>query len=239
MDNIEEKDPTTSYNNNLRIIYPKEVMINKIIKSSNSRIPRPTIHQKPNPELSKVSSIDEALKSVWSDKSLWSDRDFNTYLSLLGITEQDLRGLVLDLGSGISELFSREAQKKGINVISVNPKLSEKIYRSTSAPIEKDTSYERRVVAALAQALPFKNNCFDCVVSVYAVPFYVDSTDLPIVFQEILRILKPGGRAFLSPILTSHRAECETILKDLSCSFSFESNETLRHRYSRLSIKKQ
>lgn len=156
--------------------------------------------------------------------STWSNRSFDQYLDLLGITEHDLGNLVLDLGSGVSELFARKAQKRGIGVVTVNPKLSKEQARTTSSEaMKEDASYERKAVAALAQALPFKDNCFDSVVSVYAVPYYLAPSDLSTVFKEIVRVLKPGGKAFLSPVSPPGRdligyAEA---LKDLSCAFKF------------------
>lgn len=65
--------------------------------------------------------------------------------------------------------------------------------------------------AGLAQDMPFKSEVFDGVVSVYAVPYYLhdvrekyteqtrlnDKALIGAAFNEMLRVLKPGGSAFL------------------------------------------
>lgn len=201
----------TTHPEKLTINYHGRKIADEILKNPKSHL---TINFAPPPEPFGNNSIDRATNSGWSDRS------FDQYLDMLEITERDLGSLVLDLGSGKSELFAREAQRKGINVVAVNPKLGEeKARKISSEEIKEDDSYERKAVAALAQALPFRDNCFDSVVSVVAVPSYVDPNDLPTVFKEILRVLKPGGKAFLSPLSFVNQIVCTKILKDLPCSF--------------------
>ncbi len=54
----------------------------------------------------------------------------------------------------------------------------------------------RRLVQADAQALPFRDRCFDLVVSAFgAVPFVADSAGLA---REVARVLRPGGRFIFS-----------------------------------------
>lgn len=200
--------------------HPEKLIINCYgRKTADEILKNPKSHSTINfaspPEPFGNNSIDRATNSGWSDRS------FDHYLDMLEITEWGILGsLVLDLGSGKSELFAREAQRKGINVVAVNPKLGEeKARKISSEEIKEDDSYERKAIAALAQALPFRDNCFDSVVSVVAVPSYVDPNDLPTVFKEILRVLKPGGKAFLSPLSLVNQFVCTKILKDLPCSF--------------------
>lgn len=156
--------------------------------------------------------LEQALRSAATDRSLES------YLEDLGLDLSDLKGKVLDLGSGRGENFSRQASIKGIEVISVNPMLVTTRERNTRKdlienydvpnnivfPFEnfKRIPDQKRSIAALAQDLPFQNESFNTIVSLYAVPLWLsqNSKSLMIVFKEIYRVLKPGGKAFLGPV---------------------------------------
>ena len=201
----------------IKINYPKdEKGMNKIIEKIISKTPQSDQGVNDKHPFEKGSRLARALDSQWTDRS------FDEYLDLLGITAGNLGGLVMDIGTGKSELFAREAQKKGIDVVSVSPMLSEEqARRSSSQAMKEDVSYKRKAVAALAQVLPFKDNCFDSIVSVFSIPHYLDPDDLSIVFKEILRVLKPGGKAFLSPIFNITQIRYEQALKDLPCAFNF------------------
>lgn len=88
---------------------------------------------------------------------------YERYLRELGLTEQDLVGkTILDVGAG-SAGFAAAVEKRGIGakVISVedNPLRTERPPHTTSG-----------YVRAEAQHLPFADNTFDMVVSVYALP---------------------------------------------------------------------
>src|SRR3990167_7196798 len=86
-------------------------------------------------------------------KSLVSDRDFSDYCLYLNLKPDELIGKkVLDLGSGKREIFSKEAAKNGIEVISVSPALKKWFNRKRLCGIiKKNTDWQRRSLAAVAR----------------------------------------------------------------------------------------
>lgn len=70
-------------------------------------------------------------------------------------------------------------------------------------------------VAALSIALPFKEDSFDTVVSLFALPFWVLPEDRDKSFREVVRVLKPGGRAYLAPVLDSAIEQIQPLLENI------------------------
>lgn len=151
---------------------------------------------------------------------------------------------LLDIGSGAYERFAQEAKEYGVTTFNVNPSLSEESHREMllhnnrlPVPVEslrkrlrksfmrgvgkalRDVAPGDLTVAALGQQLPFKDESFDCITSIYGVPYYLyadwykqdeEDTDtytdeqrsetiknVSSALNEIIRTLKPGGEAFL------------------------------------------
>ena len=127
-------------------------------------------------------------------------RDFWQYIEYLNIPLGELGDHILDLGSGGDEDFSKGAAAIGKEVVSVNPKLLEERGRGF---VKKDGNWQERSVAALAQNLPFKDNSFDSIVSLFAFPYWVHPTDWKKSLDEIFRVVKPGGKIFLGPMRSS------------------------------------
>ncbi|OGC55657.1 hypothetical protein A2797_01155 [candidate division WWE3 bacterium RIFCSPHIGHO2_01_FULL_48_15] len=142
-----------------------------------------------------------------------TDRSLSEYQELLDLPILELKDkTVLDIGSGKHETFAKEAAQKGANVISINPYLKfpgyrEELLKGPDAwerfvarfrAKAKEPNGNRSSIAALGQDLPFKDEVFDIVTSVFAVPHYLtDESDVVRSFDEIARVLKPGGKAFL------------------------------------------
>lgn len=146
------------------------------------------------------------------EKAVQTDREPWEYEEYLGFKLEELKGMkVLDLGSGYHETFSKEAAKKGVEVVSLNPMLKEEKFRKSvkeKNPIHKfknlfsSQKWQKRSVAALAEALPFKEDSFDKVLASFSVPYYTVRTEEEYlkVFSEALRVLKPGGEAIFYPL---------------------------------------
>ena len=179
------------------------------------------------------------------EKALFSastDRPVAEYLNDLSLEYGDLKGTVLDLGSGIGELFSREASLVGIKVVSVNPKLAVKAEREKRKDVIENYGKirkhdQKRSIASLAQALPFPDNTFDTVVSLYAVPLWIDQNKKSFnqVFCEIHRILKPRGNAYLGP--AGSRRMLKTVLNNLNFQYEIRlsrSDEDAKKRGQKL-----
>lgn len=142
------------------------------------------------------------------------ERDLEDYEGYLGFNREALKGkTVLDLGSGETEIFSRELKQNGIeaNVISFNPDYSIKRFRKT---MEKIPDWQKKSVAAIGQELPFRDKIFDRVFGLYSVTVFSDPHPqfgnpeaAKRWMSEIARVLKPGGEARLAPIAADNAEE--------------------------------
>lgn len=169
------------------------------------------------------------------------NNNLDDYLRVLGLAGTDeLKGLVLDIGPGDAELFSREMANLGRTVVSMNPQL----VRPRSAdmaingftyvqrgpfmmPEETNLPWARRSVAGLVQELPFADNTFGSIVSLGAIPAYLLSEDYAVSIEEMVRVLEPGGQAHLSPIvdiegLPPYVDAFTKVLEQTGVSFSLE-----------------
>ncbi len=140
-----------------------------------------------------------ALNTVVSTRGI---EDYKDILQI-PITREFLGEKVLDLGSGVTGRFAKEAAEQGIEIYSLTPAFNEPGKRKFLK------SAECLPTAGLVQDLPYKSNVFDSVLSVWAVPAHIpeDKKNYIESFKEIVRVLKPGGRAFLAPILRTYDFE--------------------------------
>lgn len=129
-----------------------------------------------------------------------TDRSLHEYEQEFGFKVAELGKKVLDLGSGTSERFAREARQYGVNVTSVNPQLIDPDVRRQRKILGGETTHVNSV-AALAQNLPFPNETFDSVVSFYAVPMHLREAEYTPAILEIHRVLKTHGNAYIGPVI--------------------------------------
>jgi SAM-dependent methyltransferase len=137
-------------------------------------------------------------------------RDYAMYKELLGIEDTELGDVVLDLGSGFRDNFARSPENADRTVVSVNPLLSlsaDRTWRTEARflPLDEDrglVDYRDTTIAANAQNLPFADEAFDSVVSLFAVPYYLEARKLDYLraMLEVFRVLKPGGVFITGPI---------------------------------------
>jgi len=119
------------------------------------------------------------------------------------ITKEFLGEKVLDLGAGFSGDIPKYAAERGIKIYSLSESFSEDNIRSLlKERVGDKINKEFPFFAGLAQELPFKSNTFDSVLSVFSIPFYLDNKkrEYKDTFKEIVRVLKPGGKAYLYPL---------------------------------------
>lgn len=134
-----------------------------------------------------------------------TDRSFEQYCEEFHLNPEDFNGKkILDVGSGKKEAFAKEAEKHGANVVSLSPQLKRwDSRRRLRGWILKDKNWSGKSVAARAQSLPFADNEFDWETALYSVPYYLPSEKreetVLVTIQEMCRVLKPGGKIFISP----------------------------------------
>ncbi|MDO8469465.1 MAG: class I SAM-dependent methyltransferase [bacterium] len=166
----------------------------------------------PNKEPIKLSEHESA------EGSLKTEGGLSYYEQQLQLTDEDFAGKkVLDLGSGPSALFAKEAGEKipGIKVTSFDlsfdeSKLEERGDIFNSPRIELRTGKSKSVkklesgtekVTGLFTQLPFDGESFDIVVSSGAMPLYLtDPEKIQEAFGEVIRVLRDGGKAHLGPV---------------------------------------
>lgn len=110
------------------------------------------------------------------------------------VTESGAKsGTCLDIGCGISSLGIAIAQITGMQVYGVD--LSREMCRH-SLEMALRHRIADKVVPLIADVhiLPFRNSCADLIVSRGSVFFW---NDLPLAFNEIARVLAPGGQAWI------------------------------------------
>lgn len=125
-------------------------------------------------------------------------RTIETYERILGFNRKELENLkVLDLGCEPELKFSEELKKSGIHadVISLSPDFSDKKHARWAKAMNPDA----KLVAAIGQELPFKDDSFDRVMGVSIHDHLPNPEAFSKVVLEIIRILKDGGIAYFGP----------------------------------------
>jgi len=185
----------------------------------------------------KAESLEEGRERAYEGSigpSIVFERGIERYEKLLGLPTQEMKGqLVLDIGSGPEEVFSKEAKKKGFKVVSLSPELKyEDIRKSTKGNffvfLHKGFGkgkWQKRSAGGITQELPFKNETFDTEVSLYGGIHYLPylKSEYRMAFGEILRTLKHGGKAYLYPvnIRDEHKEDFFKLMQELSPQADF------------------
>jgi len=148
-----------------------------------------------------------------------TDRGFEGYLQWLGLEEEDLMGKkILDIGSGLNQ-FAEDIKNKNLNIdvisldlfYSLSQKERERLFKDRHSEetfpetkekldILAEHGREGKLIAGLAEELPFKDESFDMVFSLFAMPAYAESDEQVKKFvSEVQRVLKKGGSARIYP----------------------------------------
>jgi ubiquinone/menaquinone biosynthesis C-methylase UbiE len=137
---------------------------------------------------------EQPFKNEYSIHSIDSapPRNLERYEILSGVKREELRGkTVLDLGSSQEQLFDKELKASGIEckVISLSPDYSLKEHY----PVSKKEWHNS--VAAIAQALPFKEETFDYILDVGGPGVHASKPgQIKIWMLEVIRVLKKQGK---------------------------------------------
>jgi len=168
-------------------------------------------------------------------KIMITDRSLKEYLELLDLNIEELKGKkILDLGSGRLQRFPRELLQKiedKAEVVGLDITLKEEERRKEIKEAQPYlyNSDKLGLIAASFLQLPFQDNSFDLVLSLYGMPLYLTSEDekkskenIRRSVMEILRVLKPGGEARIFP----SNDYLEQVLREEKIQFS-KKNKTI------------
>jgi SAM-dependent methyltransferase len=145
-------------------------------------------------------------------------------LALAAIAERAPRR-VLEVGSGTGALAARIASELGVEIVGLDQ--SERMVELTRA---------RGVEAVIgdAQALPYADASFDCVLAAWVL-YHVP--DVPRALAEFARVLRPGGRLVATTNSVEHVRELREALGVDSRRYSFSAEngaELLRPHFARV-----
>jgi ubiquinone/menaquinone biosynthesis C-methylase UbiE len=111
---------------------------------------------------------------------------------------------IVDLGCGPGEVLMRVAAlapSLDLTGVDVDAEMIERAQRKADGRLSGAATLRPRFAVADAAALPFADESVDLVVSSYAVHHFPDRHAAR---SEIMRVLKPGGRALIWDIMSPH-----------------------------------
>jgi ubiquinone/menaquinone biosynthesis C-methylase UbiE len=158
------------------------------------------------------NQIDEAMKMNAESYSVIADEVFAPlypYYAEMIVNKTGIRaGECLDVGCGCGHLGLALAEAGAFKVCSLDCS-AEMIGRTAANAHARGLSARVRTLQADVEAIPLPTDSFDLVVSRGSVPFW---NNLPAAFNEIRRVLKPGGHAYvgggLGPKHIREKIEC-------------------------------
>jgi SAM-dependent methyltransferase len=107
---------------------------------------------------------------------------------------------VIDVGCGMGQnLIPFAAQGCEVAGIELTEQMTAVVRNALS---RRGISGEFRV--GHNRAIPFPDACFDLVLSVNAIHYEKDETDYLAAIQELARVIKPGGRLYVSTVAPEH-----------------------------------
>jgi demethylmenaquinone methyltransferase/2-methoxy-6-polyprenyl-1,4-benzoquinol methylase/phosphoethanolamine N-methyltransferase len=129
---------------------------------------------------------------LFSRRGLWV---LNTpYRRLLSAAEITATDRVLDVGCGLGSILIALAERTPFRSPAVGIDVSEELTTQAAREVRRAGLHDRITVqASPATQLPFADNSFDVVLSSHVIK-HLDGHALGQAFDEIARVLKPGGR---------------------------------------------
>ncbi|EPE28818.1 S-adenosyl-L-methionine-dependent methyltransferase [Glarea lozoyensis ATCC 20868] len=132
-------------------------------------------------------------------------------LALAGLKEGET---VVDLGCGAGFDVFLAARKVGGSGLAIGVDMSADMLDRARSNASKSAITNVKFVESVITSIPLASNSSDCVISNCVINL-VPESDKPLVFSEIHRLLKPGGRLAVSDIL-ARKAIPERLLRDMS-----------------------
>jgi ubiquinone/menaquinone biosynthesis C-methylase UbiE len=138
-------------------------------------------------------------------------RDLELYMWSFALQKEDFtRKTILDLGAGPNAKLSKDLQEAGVDatVISLSPEYTNDAYTKLLKPTIMDRmrkvvlGVEKKrelAVAAVGEALPFKDGSFDMVLALFSLSTW-SMEKYREWLLEVERVLKPGGIAYVGPL---------------------------------------
>ena len=190
-------------------------------KLSTSEVSQVGQSERPSDVSWEKERLNETRK-MWEDSQ--TDRNLQEYCRDFGFKPEDLAGKkILDIGSGRKETFSKEASQFGAEVYSMTPLLREQYHRKLAKELLKSgRRWQKRSVAGRSQNIPFIDGIFDIITANWSVSAYTHGRELTLSLEEMLRVLKPDGEMYLTPIgdlatidfFNRHKKDIETTQSD-------------------------
>jgi len=158
----------------------------------------------------------ETIKNTTQLENLNLSEDVQEQLENFGLKPEQITGDVLDIGAGEGEFAKNFKNKDGVKIVSIDKF------------VEEDENSE--VIVCDVRELPFDDEAFDLVLSHASIPnvfinMYSEEFSevskremkkaLDKTFNQIIRVLKPGGEIRLSPIRIAENYESEKTMKVL------------------------
>ncbi len=146
-------------------------------------------------------------RKLREDRPVITERSIEEYEVLFGVKFSEMKGkTILDIGSGRGDFHDR-VSALGVKVFSLNPEFK----KGKNAKYAEQILHKQGDVGARAQELPFADNSFDSEFALYSIPFHLPRfgkegdekffyEEFERSIEEIVRTLKPGGKAYIFPI---------------------------------------
>lgn len=161
-------------------------------------------------------------RKLREDKAVITNRSILEYEEKFKVKFAEMKGqTILDIGSGKGDFFEK-ASKHGVKVVSINPEFK----KGKDSVNIKDLTHPEGDVGARAQEMPFADNSFDSEFALYSVPYWLPDNhkQLKGIFEreyercidEIIRTLKPNGKAYIYPIDEENKNITRKILESRS-----------------------